>query len=174
MIVAGLDPSLRSTGVVLLGEHGSLLARAIVPPSRGPARFSYIRDELFELLERHSVRRLAIEGHAFGSRDAHVLERAELGGVLRLSMWERGIAYVEVPPKTLKKYASGNGNADKDEVKRAVTDRWGFTDPCDDVVDAYVLARFLHGETFGHEREDDAMHSMKTKRVDPHAAGARR
>jgi crossover junction endodeoxyribonuclease RuvC len=46
-----------------------------------------------------------------------------------------------VHPAHLKMFAGCKGNASKTEVGYAVRHRWGFDDPSDDVVDAYVLAR---------------------------------
>src|SRR3954470_24748624 len=65
----------------------------------------------------------------------------EIGTLIRQEVYKRGVPWYVVPPKTLKQYATGKGNATKAEVKKAIKARWGFSSPSDDVCDAYVLAR---------------------------------
>lgn len=65
----------------------------------------------------------------------------------------RKATIVEVPPKSLKKWATGNGNADKTMMKAAIKERWGKEferDPKGNLSDAYALYKYgiaiLNGE----------------------------
>lgn len=92
-------------------------------PDRGMARLAWVREEVLVLAEGADL--VAIEGYSFGSRGRQHAT-GELGGVIRLALWERDIPVVDVPPSSLKKYATGRGNAGKDQVLAAAIRRLGF------------------------------------------------
>ena len=83
-----------------------------------------------------------VEGYSFGSRASQAHAAGELGGVIRLGLYEAGISYVDVPPTCLKKFATGKGNASKSEVASALSARTGIVfsgKGADDIVDAFAL-----------------------------------
>ena len=105
--------------------------------------------------------RVATEGYAFGAGQnkkrgaGHSHRLAELGGVVRQTLFLRGYAWAEHPPTTVKKHFSGKGFADKEAMLDAFLDkhkmpdvstRFGFVDnapfdhPVEDVVDAFAVA----------------------------------
>ena len=55
---------------------------------------------------------------------------------------ERGIDFNEVPPRTLKKFVTGKGNSQKDQMRLAVYKTWQFENDELDVIDAFGLAQF--------------------------------
>jgi Holliday junction resolvasome RuvABC endonuclease subunit len=83
---------------------------------------------------------VAIEGYAMGSKTRPQMA-GELGGHLRLLLWQAGIPYIIVPPTTLKKYVLGSGNAAKELMLKEVFKRWGYDTDSNDRADAYGLAR---------------------------------
>lgn len=62
--------------------------------------------------------------------------------ILRLWVWKNGPPMLLVPPKTLKKWASGNGNAPKGIMIRVAAQRWGVQVEDDNQADAVALAEF--------------------------------
>jgi crossover junction endodeoxyribonuclease RuvC len=86
-----------------------------------------------------------VEGYSYGSprgagSQAHSI--GELGGVFRLLCYRRAIPLAVVAPTQLKKYATGKGNATKDEVVAAIASRTGLHFPgpgANDKYDAWVL-----------------------------------
>jgi hypothetical protein len=92
---------------------------------------------------------VVIEGYAFagGGRKtkggagmpSHAHALGELGGVVRLALWEAGVAYVDVAPASLKRYATGKGNAPKAEVMMAAGKRLGYDGHDDNESDALWL-----------------------------------
>lgn len=131
--VVGLDLSLTATGIATVDETAVLRPMGLT----GPARLMCIRDDVLAALPvLHPL--VVVEGYAYGRHNqAHQL--GELGGVIRLALWEAGIPYVEVPPSTLKKYATGRGNAGKDEVLAAAIRRLGYDGHDNNEADALWL-----------------------------------
>ena len=62
----------------------------------------------------------------------------ELGGVLKLLVFEYRIPLLLVPPTCLKLYATGKGNADKGQVMVAMAKIRKRLFSCDDEADAYA------------------------------------
>ena len=81
---------------------------------------------------------VVIEGYSFSSRQGG--ERlGELGGVVRVALFEAGVPFVEVPPAVVKKLATGAGNAKKLAVALAASRRLQFAADDDNEADARWL-----------------------------------
>ena len=130
--ILGVDPSLTATATC--GPDGQSIIKS---KQTGPARLHEIADAVVALALAVDV--VYIEGYSMGRQSNALLHMGELGGALRLSFWRHNIPYVEVPPSTLKKFATGKGNANKDLVVSAVTHRSGRMFDSNDAVDAYAL-----------------------------------
>jgi Holliday junction resolvasome RuvABC endonuclease subunit len=146
--VLGIDPSLNSLGYSYYSNCDELVTGTIVPKKlKGSERLNYHYKELGSLLAETPTRTvLALEGYSMGSAgrgNNNVFKMGELGGIIRLVAWQSGIDILLVPPKTLKLYIAGNGNADKDKVISAVREEYGidFTGR-DDEADAFALMQF--------------------------------
>lgn len=133
----GLDISLTSTGYSINGHTGAISVK-----TKGPERLSDIREDLHNLLLVNNVEAVFIEGYAFSARNSQSHKIGELGGVLRLLLHDMDIPYVEIPPTSRAKFATGKGNAAKSEVISAISARTGITwsgAGADDECDAWVL-----------------------------------
>ena len=64
-----------------------------------------------------------------------------IGWILRYVLYYAGVDFIEIPPTTLKKFATGKGNAKKEDMILPIYKRYGFEDKSDNVRDAYVLAQ---------------------------------
>lgn len=150
-MIAGVDASLSAFGIAL--PAGDLLT---LKPKAGAAEPARRLHELARAVERalrlHPPRPelVLIEGydlHPRGITSAHRL--AELGGVIRLRLFELGVPYLEIPPASLKRYATGNGNANKDRMIDAAR-ALGATPADHDQADAFLL-RHLGRAAYGLE-----------------------
>lgn len=137
----GIDPSLTSTGVSIGGN-----TRSIRPVLKGVPRLVEIRNAVMNLVREHEVATVAIEGYSYGSRNSHAHSLGELGGVIRVALYEAGIPFVDIPPTVRAKFATGKGNAGKAEVVSAVSAMTGIVwaggdgaDRCD----AWVMEQIL-------------------------------
>lgn len=147
MIVAGIDPSLTGTAVCVSGPDGSDCVR-LSSKSGGVGvegrilRYETLAEDVREIILRasESYSMIFIEGYAFAARGSASIALAEFGGILRLKLLSVS-NLVEVNTSSLKKFATGTGNAKKLAVALACQKRWGVTYETDDEFDAYVLAR---------------------------------
>lgn len=144
MRVLALDLSLTCTGYCRDGEVGRLR----YPKDKGWDRMALITDAIDDLTA--GVDLVVLEGYSFGSKGRSVFQIAELGGIVRNDLQRLGMPWVDVPPSSLKKYATGRGNAGKDEMVAAAIRRFGFAGHDNNEADALLLwhmAMAAYGDT---------------------------
>ncbi len=169
MSVMGIDPSLTSTGIVMLSANEEFESSAIQATTRGVERLAEIREAIWDAADTwfELPRLVAIESYAFGARGAAMFSLGELGGVLRWSLYSWHVPYIDVPPSQVKKFATGHGNAKKDEIMLAVYKRWGVEFHTSDEADAYVLARIALALTEGDDKltefQREVVKALKSK-----------
>jgi crossover junction endodeoxyribonuclease RuvC len=146
MIIIGIDPSLTSTGICTMDESGKLLSTlAINSGFSGMKRLYDIKQQIFKVLINFQLKpTVFIEGYSFGSMNGREV-LGELGGMIRLMLYEEGIEFVDVAPTSLKKYATGIGKGDKVAMAIGVIKSWGKDFPTTDQTDAYALCQFGRG-----------------------------
>lgn len=141
MKTMGLDLSLVSTGISINGATTSIRVK-----SKGEERLAAIKNSILNLIRTHEIDVVALEGYSYGSAHSQAHKIGELGGVTRLALYEAGVTIIIIPPKCRAKFASGRGNAGKDEVMAAVTDMTGIEwigSDGNDRCDAFVLEEML-------------------------------
>ena len=137
MNILGVDLSLTSTGISVNGKTGT-----ITTPAKGSERLSIISLAILDAVIENSIQLVAIEGYSFASRNSQAHSIGELGGVVRMRLWERNIPYVDIPPTCRAKFATGRGNAAKTEVMSSVSAKTGLVfsgKGADDMCDAWIL-----------------------------------
>ncbi len=145
----GIDQSLTCTAIAILC-NGIIEVKIIKPDCKGVKRLNYISDEFKKALPSN-IRGAAIEGYSFGST-GNTFNLGELGGILRLALYERNITSIQVPPPTLKKYLSGVGNANKNVMLKELYRKYDIDVNDDNICDAIslVLLAFEFYETQYH------------------------
>lgn len=154
MLIIGIDPSLTSTGIVVLRDGKVELA---VTTKNKPAlgtidRVRLIYERIVDIQENLSDGEkwqapdlIVIEGFSYGSKGRSVFDIAYLGWRIREELerlrTDDGIPWLEVPPSQLKKFATGQGNANKEIILQQVYKRWGYETHDNNIADAYVLAQ---------------------------------
>ncbi len=135
MSAVGLDLSLTATGISTTADTWVITSRC-----RGVRRLQDLRDLILAHVDSSDT--VFIEGYSMGAQRgsqgvAQML--GELGGVVRLALYERDIVFVDVPPAVLKKFATGKGNAGKPDMLAAAI-RCGYEGSNDNnAVDAWWL-----------------------------------
>jgi crossover junction endodeoxyribonuclease RuvC len=146
--IIAIDPSLTSTGVVVL-RNSEVLAKAVIEtdPTKGAQaemkRLNFIIDRIFELVAKwHDKEMIGVmEAPAFSYSNQGTNALIGLNYLIRDRFLDWKITLIIAAPTTLKKYASGKGNAKKDQMRLSAYKRWSFEDRDDNIIDAYCLAR---------------------------------
>lgn len=97
---------------------------------------------------------IAIEDYSFASNSSRALQIGENGGILKYNLFMEGYLYNVVSPKMVKKFATGNGNANKEEMHKhfLLTTQINLLDefsvkkpdkPVEDLVDSYYIAKWM-------------------------------
>lgn len=143
MTPVGLDLSLTSTGWAFGDEVGRVRS-----PRTGPARLVHIRDAVMALVRDVIAPVVFVEGPSFNAKHNRAVSLGELHGVVKVALLEAGVPFVVVPPATLKKFATGKGNASKDMMLVAAVKRLDYEGASNDEADALWL-RALGAQVLG-------------------------
>lgn len=123
---------------------------AISVSSKGPQRLINISESIGNLIIEFKIDVVILEGYSFASRNSQAHSIGELGGVVRVMLYRMGIPYVEIPPTCRAKFATGKGNASKNEVISSISAKTGiiWKNPgADDKCDAWVLEEMALAKT---------------------------
>lgn len=135
MKIVGIDASLTGTGIAILNNN--LHTETIQSKKTGPSRLIEIRERIRDIANGADL--VVLEGYAYAmANQAHQI--GELGGVIRVMLTEAEIKWIEVNPSLVKKFATGRGNAKKEEIAVAIYKKWGQEFSSNDEADAFVLA----------------------------------
>jgi Holliday junction resolvasome RuvABC endonuclease subunit len=190
-VYAGLDMSLTNPGICILdgnlvkfyffpcrkkhidyeNSNGKYSCKALgyyQEFSSREQRYSRIVNDIMDVFDGYKDRdlKIAIENYAFGAKGRAQSGLYELGGAVRMSLYTRKLQFTEIPPTTVKKYATGNGTANKVEMvanffhltKLSLYDMFDLSEPAkgdvpgpiSDVCDAYYIASMVAGKTVSH------------------------
>ena len=135
MRILGIDPGLRRTGYACVkinarsAEPTLIEAGVLRIATTGPlhARLLQIRTELLEVLADLKPDHAAVEtlfSHVKHAQTAIIMGHAR--GVLLATLAEKHLHITEFAPKEVKRSVTGNGNATKEQVRRAVMAQCGL------------------------------------------------
>lgn len=147
MLALGIDQSVKNSGVCILDDTGKVvLLQRVTPPKtlRNEQRLKYIYDSLQVIVDKHpGITVACMEGYSYGSLNKPFL-LGEVGAAVKLIVANNNIKLLEAAPKQLKRFATGHGSADKDQVQISIKSKWGEDILQNDESDAYVLARITY------------------------------
>jgi len=144
LIFMGLDLSLTSTGVSVGGKTFSIKSKL-----RGIQRLVEISEQVIESAKKTNPAIVILEGYSYGSKFSRAHALGELGGAVKVGLHLAGFRIVEVPPKCRAKFATGNGNASKNDVMAFMALNFPglFAKTCgDDEYDAWVLEQMGYAQ----------------------------
>jgi crossover junction endodeoxyribonuclease RuvC len=156
----GIDQSLTCTSVAFFKEQ-KIEVYQIRTGTNGIARLHLIQGQFRQLLEGEKPGGVAIEGYAFGA-NGRVFGLGELGGLLRLETYQKGYRMIEVPPTTLKKHLTGQGNVQKQVMIKELFKKYDIDTNDDNDCDAIALA------IYAREFYETQMHFIATYREEIH------
>ena len=176
--VIGLDLSTKRIGIATTsGELHSIASRT------GAANPYKRLDELTQALKwnlREQVPApdlVVIEDYALGSPGRLSLIRlGEIGGIVRTYLYANELPFLLVRPTTLKLFATGHGNADKQTMIGRAIELGARPDLNDDEADAYHLRRIglatlgtLPGDRTDHETK--ALNTLSPQKTETSGTG---
>jgi len=151
--VWGLDPSLSGTGITILSKDGRDLYEkeyagdvsclTTDPKAKRYARMDYIQQQVSAKLASHQPLLLVMEDYAYGAKLRREL-LGEVGGVIRMALWQHNVPVILAAPLQLKKFLTGKGggsSGSKSAIMMEVLDKYGVKTENDNEADSYVLAR---------------------------------
>lgn len=167
MIVAGLDLSLRGTGVAVVDTTQRWLPLLFLEGSPAPDTADgerpgvAVRAERVALLAERILADLAplpldlavLEGPVLSVRHGLQHERAGLWWMVAEGLRRRGVPTAEVAPTGRAVYATGRRNASKPSVVAATVPRYGLHPRNDNIADAMILAA-MGARYLGHAIDD--------------------
>jgi len=145
----GIDASLDGTGLSIIANDYKIVDTAkLSTPSYGVERLYHLELKFNEFIESYSLNLACIEGGAY-KESGRIYQLGQWSGIIILTLYKKGIPFVEVAPLQLKKYVSGYGkNIGKPAVMLDVYKNFGEEIRDSDIADAYVLSRIAHDTYF--------------------------
>lgn len=165
IVTAGIDSALTKSAICTLAEGAFRPLLVRMPKQRGACRLDAIAGRMLAVLEGAGpyLSLVALEGYSYGST-GKVFELGEIGGLLKVEMYRRGINYVVVPPTVLKLFVTGNGMASKEKMMASMEKEYGVVTEVDDVADAAGLARFAYVYLTGDTTRRCELEAVRTVR----------
>jgi len=144
--VIGIDPSLTSTGITRIHPNGQTETQRIQTKGTKNAtlkqryrRLDNLYTQICANIPHNTL--VIIEGPAYANQAGSMHDRSGLWWLTIDELLLNDIDTAEVPPTLLKKYATGKGNASKDEVLAAAIRRYpDINITGNDTADATILA----------------------------------
>jgi Holliday junction resolvasome RuvABC endonuclease subunit len=191
--ILGIDLSIRATGLAMLcfGDTRDSLDRIQLPGRKYVCQenqgFRYhgalaVRTAKEQLAAWEDIllpiltwamhaHQVIIEEYSHGSVSSSMDIVHELGGIVKYSLRKIGQVPIEISPKSVKKFVTGNGNADKD-MMLACVQKAGLPILDHNMADAFGLARFGYAlqqpdsvNAALHHTEREAIHAVKYPKV---------
>jgi Holliday junction resolvasome RuvABC endonuclease subunit len=151
--VMGVDLSVSSTGICLPDGSVDRIITTVNPDGGEHAqtrRLALVCEVIVIHVTETDAHVVALEGFSYNSKQSQQHLTGGLGWMVRHALDQVHVRWVVIPPASLKKYATGRGNAGKDEVLTSAAIRTGRPDLChNDVVDAFWL-RAMCLDGLGH------------------------
>lgn len=162
----GIDQSYSGTGVVVISgedtrKHRYFEFKAGTSKMCIEERLSILMQSLLSVMPPPEYTSVCIEGAAYAS-EFNTFKLGMLAGVIRYELYIRGYRDIlVVAPTAMKKFAGGNGRAQKGEVAEGVKAQWGFWHKSDNITDAYGLCRMAIARDTGEYVVEEPLAARK-------------
>ena len=128
-------------------------------------RFDYLASEIVRESLWGWPKKVVMEHYSYAST-GRAFQIGENGGVLKNRFYTNGVIVEKVAPTSVKKYATGKGNADKQMMQDAFIEATGIDiklvlgqtetqwNPSSDIIDAYWIAKYAE-ESYGQDSNQE-------------------
>lgn len=139
MNVVGIDPGATCGWAHSSGRHG-LWSLSFATDKHVGRRLERLRRSLFMVKRDYGIDVIGIEDASFGSHNPAIQAlHNELVGIAKLCAAEWELPIHTYTPSHLKKWLTGNGRADKQQMIAAVRVRFGARVTDDNIADAITV-----------------------------------
>ena len=123
-MILGIDQSLTHTGLCIIDKDKKIINAFGIKTNNKKLnqyeRIAYIANEIEKVILDYKIEKINIEGLAFGVKGMTLQILAGLQYTILFIANRLNIEYEIIPPKTLKKKATGKGNATKKEMSEII------------------------------------------------------
>lgn len=148
----GIDPAIRNTGLAVIQETGDdkpeIHFETFTTHEDGILRLKEIALRLQWFTVEHGYHSgsnvVCMEGASHHSKN-RTNDIGEMRGAVILTLLHLELDPIIIPPKRLKKFATGNGDASKQQMVNAAIKFWDVIPNTDDEADALWLATLAWG-----------------------------
>lgn len=137
------------------------------------SRYYHVASTIFNFIEEHATdKEVWIEDYSFGSTGS-VFNIAESTATLKHLLWIDGYVINKISPKSVKKFATGSGNAKKSGMYDSFMEKTGYDfndkleghtkhlrdgykevpSPASDLIDAYFILQYGLNEKSNHQHQ---------------------
>lgn len=122
-IIIGIDPGYDRVGVAIVKKEGikeSVLFSSCIETNKKEThskRIKKIADDLEKIIKKHKVKTACIESLFIFKNQKTVMRVAEARGVINYICEKNGLHILELTPMQIKNSITGDGHADKKQVK---------------------------------------------------------
>ena len=123
-------------------------------------RFNNLSNWALGIINAHGAKKVGLEGYSYGSTGSRLFEIGENTGLLKHKMWTDGIDFEVYAPTSVKKFACGKGNANKEKIWEAFLEETQLNlfnligqqvgkdwNPVSDMFDSYYMCKYrFHNE----------------------------
>jgi len=154
------------TGFFIQDETGKIIVETdlFYTYRKDPERMIYIAEEIIKKLNIKTDI-VCIENFSYNSVGQGIDYQYGVGWVIREHLHKAGFHYYDVSPKSLKKFATGNGNASKKVMVAPIEKRWDYKHPSDNVTDAFILSEIAKAIDQGNEYEGLKAHEKQVIKI---------
>ena len=150
-VFAGIDPSLKGTGLVLIDENGSIIKEMVYKTDKecymnNEQWILDVYDQIKFIINVPRLKFVNIEGLAFSSKSTTLHERIGLLFLIKTLLFKHDIPYKQIPPTSLKKWTTTDGFAEKWLMMAVAKCRWEIEFTDDNICDAFCLAQLAREE----------------------------
>jgi len=126
-ILLGIDPGLTTTGFSIIegiGNKYNIKECGYISYEKTktiPKKIAQFYDFLNKKIDLFNINEIAIETPFFSKNSATFVKLGYLRSIIYLACEQRSITLHEFAPRSIKQAITGYGNAEKEQVKRAIT-----------------------------------------------------
>lgn len=142
----GIDPSLSATGLVMINDKGEIVEERLIKTY--PENYICTEQRLLDIMNSilfltgvMKLKSVYVEDLPYLSKGGAIFERAGLLYLITTFLFSNEIEYKLIGATTLKKWAVGKGNADKDMMIEGAIKRYNIKFDDDNLCDAFFLSQ---------------------------------